>query len=310
MLIKKNYKIYLMMIIATIFWGGAFVAGKYSADTISSAMLTFLRFFFAAIIMIVLMIKTEKKENWIIEKENLLPLVLASLTGMVGYHLLFFTSLKYTTAANASLIGATNPIISTVLASLFVGEKLEKKRLGIILMAFFGVFMILIDWNIGTLSKLVFNIGDIYMLLDVVCFGVYMIIIKKYNTTCSTLVFSTYMFILCCLFILPIVIVQGFQSIKTITSESWISIIYMSIFPTVIGYMIQQKSIKEIGVVKTSLFINLVPVSSMILAALILKENITLTKLLSGAIIIFAVYMNSRISIKQTKDEILYSRKI
>lgn len=302
--IKENYKIYLMMIVATIFWGGAFVAGKYSADSITPAMLTFLRFFFASIIMVVLMMKKEKRENWAIKKENLLPLILASLTGMVGYHLLFFTSLKYTTAANASLIGATNPIISTILASIFVGEKLEKRKLGFILLAFFGVFMILIDWNIDALKTLAFNIGDIYMLIAVLCFGVYMIIIKKYKTTCSTLVFSTYMFVLCCLFILPIIIYQGFQSIRTITSEGWISIIYMSIFPTVIGYMIQQKSIKEIGVVKTSLFINLVPVSSMILAALIIKENITLTQLFSGVIIIFAVYMNSRIRIKQTKDEL------
>ncbi len=302
--IKENYKIYLMMIVATIFWGGAFVAGKYSADSITPAMLTFLRFFFASIIMIMLMMKKEKRENWVIKKENLLPLILASLTGMVGYHLLFFTSLKYTTASNASLIGATNPIISTILASIFVGERLEKRKLGFILLAFFGVFMILIDWNIDALKTLAFNIGDIFMLIAVLCFGIYMIIIKKYKTTCSTLVFSTYMFVLCCLFILPIIIYQGFQSIRTITSEGWISIIYMSIFPTVIGYMIQQKSIKEIGVVKTSLFINLVPVSSMILAALIIKENITLTQLLSGAIIIFAVYMNSRISIKQTKDEL------
>jgi len=87
--------------------------------------------------------------------------------------------------------------------------------------------------------------------------------------------------------------------IPTITWKGWTSVIYMAIFPTVIGYLIQQMSFKAIGASKTNIFINLVPVFSIILAVLILHEQITILKLASAAIIIIGVYLNSIIKDKK-----------
>jgi drug/metabolite transporter (DMT)-like permease len=65
----------------------------------------------------------------------------------------------------------------------------------------------------------------------------------------------------------------------------------MSVFPSVIGYLVQQMSIKQIGPSKTSIFINLVPVFSIILSVLILKEALHPIKFLTTTLIITGVYI-------------------
>jgi drug/metabolite transporter (DMT)-like permease len=65
----------------------------------------------------------------------------------------------------------------------------------------------------------------------------------------------------------------------------------MSFFPSVIGYLVQQMSIKQIGPSKTSIFINLVPVFSIILSVLILKEALHPIKFLTTTLIITGVYI-------------------
>jgi drug/metabolite transporter (DMT)-like permease len=65
----------------------------------------------------------------------------------------------------------------------------------------------------------------------------------------------------------------------------------MSVFPSVIEYLVQQMSIKQIGPSKTSIFINLVPVFSIILSVLILKEALHRIKFLTTTSIITGVYI-------------------
>jgi drug/metabolite transporter (DMT)-like permease len=68
----------------------------------------------------------------------------------------------------------------------------------------------------------------------------------------------------------------------------------MSIFPSVIGYLIQQFSIKEIGPSRTSIFVNLVPVFSIILAVLLLNETLEPVKLLTGGLIVAGVVITQK----------------
>lgn len=69
------------------------------------------------------------------------------------------------------------------------------------------------------------------------------------------------------------------------------AVVYMSIFASVIGYLIQQISIRRIGPSRTSVFINLVPVFSILLSVLILSEELEPVKLITAAMIITGVFI-------------------
>jgi len=299
---KINIDKYLM-VIATIFWAGAFIAGKFSIGEFPVFSLTFFRFLFATILIFAIMIK--KEENWKISKTDL-PIFLAlGIIGMVGYHVFFFSALKYTTATNSSLINATNPIITTILAIIFLKENIKIKNIVSILISFFGVLLIITNGDFGILLNLKLNYGDLLMVIAAICWASYGIISKKASAKYSPLKITSYAFLVCIIVLVPFVIMEKpWVYIPNTTAIGWISVMYMSVFASVGGYLIQQISIKKIGPSKTSLYINLVPVFSMILAFLILNENISFIKIFAGLFIAIGVFLNSKSDNKNNDEEV------
>ncbi|GAA0177815.1 DMT family transporter [Clostridium sediminicola] len=294
---KKNYIKLLIeknsMVIAALFWAGAFIAGKFSVEEFPIFTLIFLRFFIGTIVIASLLLKNEG--NWKIEKKDLKLLVAMSLTGMVGYHLFFFMSLKFTSPVNSALIGATNPCITTLLSAFFLKDKINSKNILAILLAFTGVVLITINGDFAKLISMKFNKGDLLMMLAVLFWVVYAILSKKAGEKYSPLKITSYVFSICAIVTMPLMISEKpWEIIGNTTIKGWGSIIYMAIFASVIGYLIQQISIKKIGPSKTSLYINLVPLFSMILAFFILGQKITLISVLAATFIISGVFINSR----------------
>ena len=78
------------------------------------------------------------------------------------------------------------------------------------------------------------------------------------------------------------------------SAKAWGGIIVMAIGSSVLGYQIQQVAIKRLGVNRTSLFINLVPLFAILFSYLILGDQITVVNIVSAAIIGTAVFLNTR----------------
>lgn len=287
--ILKKY----IMVIACIFWAGAFIAGKFSVTEFPVFSLTFFRFFFAVILMIPIL--KIKNESFKIDKEDFYTFLKLGIIGMVGYHILFFMALKFTSSGNSSLIAATNPIITTILAYIFLKEKINIKNIISICISFFGVLIIISNGNINFITNMHFNKGDIIMVFAVFCWASYSIISKNVLKKYSPLKVTFFAFLFCTIFLIPFVIYENPMSyIPNTTLKGWLAVIYMSIFASLIGYLIQQISIKNIGPSKTNLYINLVPMFSMILAYFILDEPVTKIKLIAGLFIITGVYSNMK----------------
>ena len=77
--------------------------------------------------------------------------------------------------------------------------------------------------------------------------------------------------------------------------EAWGAVVFMAVFSSVLGYLIQQVTIKKIGVNKSSIFINFVPIFTILFSYLVLGDTVTIINLASAALIITAVYLNSRL---------------
>ena len=291
-LINKN-----LMIIATLFFSGAFIAGKFSVAEFPVFSLTFFRFLIAAIILFVIL--KIKKIDLSLEIKDIPRIISLSLLGMVGYHVFFFTALKYTSSVNTSLIAAMNPIITTLMASIVLKEKVPQKAIGGILISFSGVALIVTNGSFEVIRNMSFNIGDIYMLLGIISFSFYFIILKGIVGRIEPIKLTFYVFFFCVLLLVPMVIYEDPMSyLPNTTSSGWGSLLYMSIFASVGAYLIQQISVKRIGPAKTSLYVNLVPLFSMIMAYFILGEIITLPKIFAGAMIISGVLITLKAKVK------------
>ncbi len=295
----KKYTMAVLMIMASFFWAGAFIAGKYSVGTFSPGMLTFLRFGIASvIIMVVLRVRSPK--DWILQKDQLMPVLILGLVGMIGYHILFFEALKYTTASNASMVAAMNPILTAFIASRLTGESFSVKKILLILVAFSGVVLTLTNWDLGVITRHEMNVGDLIMLVAVSCWAVYSVLVKKFMTGFTPLKLTAYTFLSCTVMMMPFILFnpRNYSDLASAPPAAIAAVLYMAIFPTVIGYLIQQMSIRNVGASRTNIYINLVPVFSLMLAVSILGEPVSMQKIVSSGMIIAAVFLYNREGLK------------
>lgn len=279
---------YLSLVFATLLFAGAFIAGKLGASSFSPVVMTFLRITLALVVLWPIMVYKEKK--W---KPSFYELKLSLALGFIGmtcYHLFFFTALRFTSASNASVINASMPIITALIAYFVLRERLNKWQILFMLTAFIGVLLTLTQWDLSILMNLSFNKGDIIMLLGTTSWALYGVLIKKYNHDTSALKLTTYSFLMCVIILSPFAIYEIIvHRALEVPLESYYTILYMALFPTVMGYTIQQHAIKTIGPNKAALFINLVPVFSIILSLIILKESINPLVYISGGLIVLSV---------------------
>lgn len=289
---KGNGKIYFLMVIAALVWSGAFIAGKFAVPYVPTFTLTFLRFLIASIVLYPVMKlynKSHPEGNFKLTKKYIPLFLFNGIVGMAGYHVLFFTALKYTTAINSSIIGAMNPIVTTVIAAIFIRQKTPPMQIAGILLSFIGVVLTITGGNFSILASFDFNRGDMFMAAAVICWASYAVMSRVKGADVPPLALTFYSFVFCTIALVPFVIWEHPWALEKIPASAILSIVFMAVFSSVIGYMLQQIAIKKIGASKSSIFVNLVPVFSIILSVTILGEELMPVKIFTSLLIIAGV---------------------
>lgn len=115
---------YILLIIATVIWGGNLVVGRAAATKVPPLTLSFLRMCIALIVFLPFAWKEIIRERQILLK-NWWVICLMSLTGVAGFNTLLYIALNYTTSINAALISAMTPIAIASISFIILGEKLK-----------------------------------------------------------------------------------------------------------------------------------------------------------------------------------------
>jgi drug/metabolite transporter (DMT)-like permease len=297
-------KVCLLMVFTALFWSGAFITGKMAVVEFPPFALTFFRFLFALPFIFCLLYGREK-EKWLPKGKQWIPLIILGIVGTFFYHVLFFSALRYTTAINSSLIGATNPVLTTLMAVLFFNESLTKKRLIGIIFSFSGVFLIVTNADWQLISTFSFNPGDVLMFIAVLSWALYALLSRSYmlKYSLSPLMVTSYTFLICVLISIPFVIGENPATYLHKTSVyGWLSILYMSLFASVLGYLIQLFAIEKIGASRAAVFVNLVPIFTIIQSVFILGESFTLFKCIGALSIIIGVYLATRSNMQVSEN--------
>lgn len=290
-------KIYVLMVIAAFVWAGAFIAGKFAVPYIPVFTLTFIRFLIATAVMYVIMKIYDKsfpEQKYSLSKKDFPFFMFTGIVGMFGYHVLFFTSLKYTTAINSSMIGATNPVITAIIVMIITRKMVPGKQLLGIVISFIGVALTIMGPNAAQLSPLSFNVGDIVMLAAVLCWALYAVISKRKGGHIPPFALTFYSFLICTIALIPFSLMEKPWTLSGIPASAVVAVVFMAVFSSAVGYTLQQIALKKIGAARASIFVNLVPVFSMILSVLILHEQLFPVKILAAAVIIGGVYLCQR----------------
>lgn len=299
---KKLLLTYGMLTLATATWGSAFIAGKFAVQSFEPATVAFLRFFGAAILLFPLMWLMEKNRKKPTFKDYGLFAVLG-LTGIALYNICFFLATKHAPVIKSSLFIASNPVLIVLLSGLFLKEKITKNHIIGMVIALTGVTFIITDGHLLTLFQFGFEPIDFVLLGAVISWALYSVVgkvvLKKYSSVEST----TYAVAFGTLFLLPFALAETtWQDVQHASFSTWIAIAHMSIFVTVISFVLYYNGIKEVGAAKASIFINVMPVSAVLMATIFLGETFTWAHGIGAAFVLSGVYIGT--------NPKLFSRKL
>ncbi|WP_051688159.1 DMT family transporter [Desulfofalx alkaliphila] len=294
----KNFWHYPRLVAVTCMWAGAFVAARYTVEDLPPFTVAFLRFAMAAALLWALLLLTERPRVKV--KSNHWPLmILLGATGIFTYNALFFISLQYTTAINGSLIVASNPVVTTLMAVIILREAVAGRQVVGIFVSFTGVAMVVSGGNPDLLLNMTFNRGDLIMLGAPLAWALYSVFGKKVMDYYSPLMATTYACVIGAVILFPFALWEG-HSWWTISPAAWGAIAYMAVFASVIGFFWWYRGVKALGAGRASIFINLVPLWTMVQAGIILQESIALPQLMGAGLIISGVYLTTgRLSVKR-----------
>jgi drug/metabolite transporter (DMT)-like permease len=289
-------KIYVKLLFTTLFWGGAFVAGKVVSQNVGPFSIAFQRFAIASILLILLTWKIEGKLP-ALKKFQIIPVILLGMTGIFTYNVMFFKGLKIIEASRASLIIATCPVFITIFSAIFLKEKINLiKALGIII-SICGAIVVITKGKINGIFETGLGLGELYIFCCVLTWVAYSLIGKAVMRHLSPLASVSYSAIVGAVALsIPACFEGLFQNIRNQSMLDWSCICYLGIFATVIGFVWYYQGVQRLGPTKTGLFINFIPVFAILCAFIILREPITISLVVGTALVISGVYLTNRTS--------------
>ena len=207
---KRNNQIgAIFAIIACVIWSGNFVISRYAIHLAGPISLAFFRWSIATLIMFPLSYVNFKKELPII-LNNKVYFFWMGLVGFAIYNTLIYTAGHFTTAINMALIGSViHPIVATVLAAIFVNEKLHWKNIAGIVLGLIGIVFLITKGQMTSITNFRFSTGDLWMVAAGICFGTYNVFVRKKPVGISSNSFLFVLFAIGAILLLPFSIYES-----------------------------------------------------------------------------------------------------
>lgn len=219
-------------------------------------------------------------------------LAVLSLVGVVGCNYLYYYAVQNTALANVVILYAPGPIITTVLAGIFLKETVRQSRcLGIVL-AFAGLSALITNGDISAVFSIHFNRGNLAELGSASCLAVYTILSRRLEKTppeCAVFWLMLIAFVVT----LPMALVLEGGAGPHISLRGVLSLLYLGVLCSGLGYLLQQCSIRQIGASVSAAFLNGISPITILTAALILGEQVTFNQVLCMAVVFSGLYLNA-----------------
>lgn len=282
---NNRYLVLLVVTLSTFFWGSNFNAGASVVADASPYVVATERFVFATIIIMIFMLLKDRTSIIALQK-NWIAFIALGLLGITGFNLAFFIGLKTTSAINGSLIMATSPITTALLAAMIDKHKISLIQTVGMLISLFGVVIVVSNGSIMNLISLNFSSGDLIIMLGNLAWATYTVGSRKYISNSTPLQTTTYTMLFGTIGILLFTVYNNnlLISLNNITIKNHLILVYMAVCGTVLAYLFWNFGIKEIGAANTAVFFNLVPVFTMILA--LFTGSVPNLLQISGALIV------------------------
>jgi drug/metabolite transporter (DMT)-like permease len=290
MKITTARKAFFAIIIANLIWGAAAPIFKISLMNIPPYTLAFWRFFLGALVLLVILRKKATLPTKTPKDLNLL--IAYAITGITINIIFFFWGLKLTYSINSPVISASAPVMTYLLALVFLKEKFYWKKLSGMILGTIGIIIIVIEplllHHDGNL------VGNLFLVIATIAAVIQTIVGKDVLTRVNPIAFTFWAFIVGAASFLPLAIYE-FGTIphlyQSLDIAGYLGIAYGAVFSSAAGYALYAWGLSKIAASDASVFSYVDPVIGTVLGVLLLGEPITRYFVLGSVLIFGGIFL-------------------
>lgn len=199
--------------------------------------------------------------------------------------MLFFSALRLTTVANATVIGSCQPLILLFIAGRIFGERPRRYDWVLAVVAMGGVAIVMFGstgvqgWSLS---------GDLLSIATVVAWTLYFVFSKLSTRKIEASQYTGATALICALFATPFALASG-QLFNMPSGNAWIWLFILSIGPGFTSHMLMNWALAHIPVWFGSTLTLAIPVTATVMAWVFLGEDVVALQFLGMGIVLFAL---------------------
>ena len=281
---------YAYPLLAIFIWAGNTVITKMSAGAIFPAEIGFYRWLLAGLLFTPFMLKTVIA-HWSAIRPNLGKIFILGVLGMAVYQSLAYFAATLTSATNMGIILSLMPLMSLAMAIISLGQRLTAGALAGAVLSFAGVLVVVSSGSLSALLEHGVNLGDAMMLIATLAYAIYSTLLKKWQLRLPPLVLLYLQVWVAVVVLFPLFAVS--PKIGP-TLQNIPLVLYACVLASMLAPLAWMHSVKTLGPSRTTLFFNLLPLITALIAALVLKEALALYHLVGGLLTLGGVILSER----------------
>ena len=279
------------LLFAAILAGASVVATRVAVQSVPPLSLAVMRYAQGGLILGVCLLLLARSQLRV-RRQDLLTLTVLGTLLFAAFPLLFNAGLRSTEASRGSLMLATVPVWSALLARLSGQERLVTRQIIGLVLATGGVAVAVaergLDWQ-GHGAALV---GDGLILMAALCGAAYGVLVKRISGRYSALTVTTYAMLIGALVLLPAALGEGLATaVVDLDGQTLMLVLFLGVLGGAVLWYLYGFALSTLTPTQAAVYVNLNPLAAMILATVLLGELVTGPMLLGFAMVLAGVVL-------------------
>ena len=258
---------------------------------VSPNTLAFLRFFIASL---ALGIYIKCKGYPPIKKKDWPRAALCGLTGIALYNFLQNQGLRYAGSTDAAILASMAPVFMALAAWLYLKEKISRRQVAGIVMAFSGSVLVATKGSLSSLTLYPAQLwGDFLILITGISWAIYSTSVKKLLDSYPAPSVLAYCTFAGTIFLAPLVFLEIPLNLASLDLWIWLNIIYLGLMASALAYLLWNAGLARVPAITAGAYLYLLPVIAAIFAAVFLQETPGLFTITGGIMALAGTYFAS-----------------
>ncbi|MCH7294923.1 DMT family transporter [Acinetobacter higginsii] len=300
-------KAYFYPLFAILFWAGNVVVSKMASHAISPVAITFYRLVLALAVMSTFVLIPVWNNRHTI-KQYWKQLALGGFLSVSLFQFLSYQAASTTTATNMAIVTALIPLLTMILSSAMLKDRLSYGMLFGGALSFYGILYLLSHGSITDIWKQGVHLGDGLMLIAAAGYALYGVLLKRWKMPIPAWQSNFVQSCFAIVYVLPFFIFLPASQMQ-LNQQTIPLIVYASIFSSVLLSYLWIEGVRHLGPNRNSIFMNLLPLFTALIAVALLGEHLQLFHYIGGGLtllgILIAQTLQKPIQLRSVSKQVL-----